>query len=98
MTAYPLISARPALVCGLRAHRPPPGDDKLTAARTGAPPMYRSSNYPTDPAAVEAFVAEQRHGYLIATPPGGYPSVSILPFVKDGDRIELHCVQEDPTF
>lgn len=60
--------------------------------------MYRSSNYPTDLAAAEAFVAEQRHGYLIASPPGGYPSVSILPFVKRGDRIELHCVQEDPTF
>ena len=60
--------------------------------------MYRSRRYPTDLASAEAFVAGQRHGYLIATPPDGHPQVSILPFVKDGDRIELHCVQEDPTF
>lgn len=60
--------------------------------------MYRSPRYPTDPAAVEAFVAGQRHGYLIATPPDGHPSVSILPFIKQGDQIELHCVRADPTF
>jgi transcriptional regulator len=60
--------------------------------------MYRSARYPTDAAAVEAFVAGQRHGTLIATPPGGHPQVSLLPFVKRGDEIELHCVQEDPTF
>ena len=60
--------------------------------------MYRSANYPTDPEAAEAFVAGQRHGQLIATPPGGFPCVSILPFVKHGDQIELHIVQEDPTF
>ena len=60
--------------------------------------MYRSDKYPTDPQAVEAFVAGQRHGYLIATPPDGHPQVSILPFVKEGDTIELHCVQADPTF
>lgn len=60
--------------------------------------MYRSANYVTSEADVEAFVAEQRHGTLIATPPGGFPQVSILPFVKDGDRIELHAVQEDATF
>ncbi len=60
--------------------------------------MYRSEKYPTDPAAVAAFVAGQRHGYLIATPPGGFPQVSLLPFVKEGDTIELHCVQEDATF
>jgi transcriptional regulator len=60
--------------------------------------MYRSAKYPVDPAAVAAFVAGQRHGTLIATPPGGYPQISILPFVHDGDRIELHCVQEDATF
>lgn len=59
--------------------------------------MYASPRYPTDLAAAEAFVATQRHGTLIATPPGGYPQVSILPFVKDGDCIELHCVQADPT-
>lgn len=59
--------------------------------------MFASENYPTDPAAVEAFVAEMRHGTLIATPPGGHPQVSILPFVKLGDEIELHAVQGDPT-
>jgi transcriptional regulator len=60
--------------------------------------MYRSEKYPADPEAIAAFVARQRHGHLIATPPGGHPQVSILPFVKTGDEIELHCVQEDPTF
>jgi predicted FMN-binding regulatory protein PaiB len=60
--------------------------------------MYRSARYPTDPQEVEAFVAGQRHGHLIATPPDGHPQVSILPFVKRGDEIELHCVQEDATF
>ena len=60
--------------------------------------MFESANYPTDPAQVEAFVREQRHGTLVATPPDGFPSVSILPFVKTGDVIELHCVQADPTF
>lgn len=60
--------------------------------------MYPSSSYPTDPALVERFVAEQRHGTLIATPPGGHPRISILPFLKVGDVIEMHCVQADPTF
>ena len=60
--------------------------------------MYRSAKYLTDPAEAEAFVAGQRHGTLIATPPGGHPQVSILPFVKEGDAIELHAVLEDPTF
>jgi predicted FMN-binding regulatory protein PaiB len=35
---------------------------------------------------------------LIATALDGYPQVSLLPFVKRGDLIELHCVQADPTF
>ena len=39
-----------------------------------------------------------RHGTLIALAPGGYPQVSILPFVKTDEVIELHCVQADPTF
>ncbi len=60
--------------------------------------MYRSSLYETSIAEAEAFVATQLHGYLIASPPGGFPSVSVLPFVKDGDQIELHSVQADPTF
>jgi len=60
--------------------------------------VYESASYPTDPAQVEAFVREQRHGTLVATPPDGFPSISILPFVKTGEVIELHCVQADPTF
>ena len=60
--------------------------------------MYPSSSYPTDPALVERFVAEQRHGTLIATPPGGHPRVSILPFLKTGEVIAMHCVRADPTF
>jgi hypothetical protein len=39
-----------------------------------------------------------RHGTLVACAPAGYPQVSILPFVRTGDTIELHCVQADPTF
>jgi transcriptional regulator len=60
--------------------------------------MFASSNYPPDQEAAEKFVAEMRHGTLIASAPDGYPQVSILPFVKTGDVIELHCVQADPTF
>jgi predicted FMN-binding regulatory protein PaiB len=60
--------------------------------------MYDSDRYRVDPALADAFVSRQRHGTLIATPPGGHPQVSLLPFVKDGECIELHCVQEDPTF
>jgi transcriptional regulator len=60
--------------------------------------MYRSAKYPTDPVAVTAFVSGQRHGTLIAAPPGGHPQISILPFIHEGETIELHCVQEDATF
>ena len=60
--------------------------------------MFASSNYPPDQAAADRFVAEMRHGTLIACSTEGYPQVSILPFVKSGDVIELHCVQGDPTF
>lgn len=60
--------------------------------------MYDSPRYPVDPAAAEMFVRQQRHGYLIATGVDGFPSVSILPFVKRGDQIDLHCVRADPTF
>ncbi len=59
--------------------------------------MFASSNYPPDQEAADRFVAEMRHGTLIACPPEGYPQVSILPFVKTDDMIELHCVQGDPT-
>ena len=60
--------------------------------------VFASSHYPPDKAAAERFVAEMRHGTLIACAIDGYPQVSILPFVKTGDMIELHCVQADPTF
>jgi predicted FMN-binding regulatory protein PaiB len=60
--------------------------------------VFASSNYPPDQEAAARFVAEMRHGTLIACPPDGYPQVSILPFVKTDDVIELHCVQADPTF
>ena len=60
--------------------------------------MFASSNYPPDQEAADRFVAEMRHGTLIASAAEGYPQVSILPFVKTGDVIELHCVQADPTF
>jgi transcriptional regulator len=60
--------------------------------------VYASPRYPTPPGAIEAFVGSQRHGTLIAVDADGFPQVSLLPFVKQGDQIELHCVQEDPTF
>jgi transcriptional regulator len=60
--------------------------------------MFASSNYPPDQAAADQFVQEMRHGTLIAYSAEGYPQVSILPFVKTDDVIELHCVQADPTF
>jgi hypothetical protein len=60
--------------------------------------VFASSNYPPDQEAADQFVAEMRHGTLIACSPEGYPQVSILPFVKTDDVIELHCVQGDPTF
>jgi hypothetical protein len=60
--------------------------------------VFASSNYPPDQLAADRFVAEMRHGTLIACPPDVYPQVSILPFVKTDDVIELHCVQADPTF
>jgi predicted FMN-binding regulatory protein PaiB len=60
--------------------------------------VFASSNYPPDQQAADRFVAEMRHGTLIACPPEGYPQVSILPFVRTDDVIELHCVQADPTF
>ena len=60
--------------------------------------MYPSARYPTDLDEAERWVATMRHATLIATAPGRPPEASILPFVKEGDLIELHCVQEDPTF
>jgi len=60
--------------------------------------MYDSPLYPVSQEDADAFVASMRHGTLIATAPGGHPQVSILPFVREGDAIDLHCVQADPTF
>ena len=59
--------------------------------------MFASPNYPPDQEAADRFVAEMRHGTLVACAPGAHPQVSILPFVKSDDMIELHCVQGDPT-
>jgi predicted FMN-binding regulatory protein PaiB len=60
--------------------------------------VYDSDRYQTEAALVDEFVAGQRHGTLIATAPDGFPQASILPFLKTGDQIELHCVQADSTF
>src|SRR4029077_2985833 len=60
--------------------------------------MYPSPRYLTAPRAIERFVRSHRPGTLIATPPDGHPQVSLLPFVKTGDHIEIHCVRADPTF
>jgi len=60
--------------------------------------VYRSPRYPTPPDQVEEFVASMRQGTIIAVPPGGFPQVSVLPFVKTDDEIELHFVQRDSTF
>ncbi len=60
--------------------------------------MYPSPRYLTAPRAIERFLKGQRYGTLIATHPDGHPQVSLLPFVKTGAHIEIHCVQGDPTF
>jgi transcriptional regulator len=60
--------------------------------------VYESALYPTTAEQAEAFVASMRHGTLIAVAPDGHPQVSILPFMKEGAVIDLHCVQADPTF
>jgi transcriptional regulator len=60
--------------------------------------MYPSPRYLTSARAADRFVAGQRYGTLIATPPDGHPQVSMLPFVKNGDHIEIHCVRADPTY
>ena len=60
--------------------------------------MYPSPRYLTSPREIERFLKGQRHGTLIATPPDGHPQISMLPFIKTGDHIEIHCVQADPTF
>lgn len=60
--------------------------------------MYVSAAYPeVTPAEIDAFVAEQFCGKVIAVDDDGFPRISILPFVRDGDQIEVHMVQADPT-
>jgi hypothetical protein len=46
----------------------------------------------------DAFVAGQKQGTLAAQVEGGFPQMTLLPFIKTGKLIELHCVQADPTF
>jgi Putative FMN-binding domain len=60
--------------------------------------MYDSAKYRVDPADAEAFVQGQHHGTLVAIGADGWPQVTILPFVKTGDLIELHALQADSTF
>jgi transcriptional regulator len=60
--------------------------------------VYKSPKYPSSPEQIEEFVSSMLHGTIVTTPPGGFPQVSILPFVKTGDEIELHFVQRDTTF
>ena len=46
----------------------------------------------------DAFVATQKQGTLAAQDEGGFPQMTLLPFIRTGELIELHCVQADPTF
>lgn len=61
--------------------------------------MFQSPSYPSaTPEQVEAFIAEQFCGKLIAVDGDGFPHVSLLPFVPSADGIEVHMVQADETF
>jgi predicted FMN-binding regulatory protein PaiB len=61
--------------------------------------VFASPSYPPPgQAEIDAFVDEQFCGKVIAADAEGYPHVSILPFVREGDRIEVHMVQADETF
>jgi predicted FMN-binding regulatory protein PaiB len=67
--------------------------------RKGALAVFASPSYPQPTAAeIDAFVAAQWCGKVIAADAQGFPCVSILPFLRDGERIEVHMVQADPTF
>ena len=60
--------------------------------------LFESASYPApSPQEIEAFVATQFCGKVIATAPGGLPHVSILPFVPQADGFEVHMVRGDPT-
>lgn len=60
--------------------------------------MFISPAYPAPSGAeIEAFGREQFCGKLIALDADGFPCVSLLPFVRAGDEIEVHLVQGDGT-
>ena len=59
--------------------------------------MYDSPNYPTGVEESDEFVAQARHGTLLACAPGGFPQATIVPFVLAGDRIHVHLVAGEPT-
>ncbi len=60
--------------------------------------MKDAPNHRVPHALADEFVASQKQGVLAAYAEGGFPRLSLLPFVRDGDMIEMHCVQLDPTF
>lgn len=60
--------------------------------------MKDAPNHRVPRALADEFVASQRQGTLAAYAEGGFPRLSLLPFIRDGDSIEMHCVQLDPTF
>ena len=60
--------------------------------------MFTSPSTPPPSAQeIDAFVSEQFCGKLIASDAQGFPQVSLLPFVRQGDALEVHMVQDDPT-
>jgi predicted FMN-binding regulatory protein PaiB len=61
--------------------------------------MFASPAYPAPtPEEIDAFVRQQFCGKVIAADAEGFPCVSILPFVRLDEVIEVHMVQADPTF
>lgn len=68
------------------------------AAKEGSTTFASPQYPPPTPAEIDAFVRTQFCGRLIAADADGYPCASILPFLREGERIEVHMVQADPTF
>lgn len=61
--------------------------------------MYDSPGYPQpDAESIEIFVQAQPYAVVLGVSAHGHPSASLLPFVKAGERITVHMVQEDPTY
>lgn len=60
--------------------------------------MNRGPKYEVATALADEFVDGQRHGYLVAVGADGFPRTSIVPFVREGDVIDLHIPRTDPTF